>query len=95
MSHSTAQVIEDLEFIRIINLFATWASLIYNKNLNPVAFFIIIQNSRALREELCSVLEINYFEFIQRMCAEYPTICQSKRVINAIRSLNEVKGKTR
>jgi hypothetical protein len=81
---STAEIIEDREFVKVVNLFATWASLAQNKTLTPVSFFILVLNQPQLREIICDSLNVNYYRFISLMCAEYPTIAHSKRVLNSI-----------
>jgi len=77
-------IIENNEFLQIVELFSTWVGLIHNKIYNPIGFFIVVIQNKDLRHFICESLDINYYRFVQKMCEEYPTVGVSKRVINAL-----------
>ncbi len=80
------QPINDIEFeYRLCRVFS-FISLLYNKQLSPVALVIVLVKDKYLRGIVCEYFDMSFFDFAKKLPYIYPVLYKSRKLSSVIKA---------
>lgn len=64
------------------------ASLIHNKTLSPVTFFILLLDEPDLRDIITQSLGMTFYQFVSKFSTIYPIVYKSRKITKYITKNN-------
>ena len=77
---SAAEILNNKELEEIINQFGSLLSIIVNKHISCVTFFLFLLKNPELQSILVKVSDASWFEIVTYMAYRYPVLNKSKKI---------------
>ncbi len=78
--------LDDIEFEQRLCKMFSLVSLLYNKQLSPVALVLILVKDRLLRNVVCQYFDMSFFDLAKRLPYIYPVLYKSRKLGSVIRN---------
>ena len=78
----------DLQFEETLLKLMSFVSIALNKNVSPVAFFILLLKQDDLRVLCCNTLDMSFYTLVNKMTFLYPILHKSRKISNYIKRHN-------
>ena len=78
--------INDVEFEQRLCRVFSFVSLLYNKQLSPVAFVLLLVKDASLRHIICQHFDMSFFDIAKRLPYIYPVLHKSRKLGTVIRN---------
>ncbi len=77
---SATEIINNKELEEIINCFGSFLSIITNKQISCVTFFMLIVKHPEIKQVLISLSDAEWIEVCQYLAYRYPLLNKSKKI---------------
>jgi hypothetical protein len=84
IAYSPSQIIGENELDDLYIKTCSLVCLLSNKILSPTSVVITLIENKEIRDIICKTIDINYFEFVQKMSQNYDIVNRSKKIIYAL-----------
>jgi len=84
LAYSPTRIIGEGELDDLYVKTCSLVCLLSNKILSPTSVVITLIQTPEIRNIVCNVLDISYFEFVQKMSQNYDIVNRSKKIIYAL-----------
>jgi hypothetical protein len=64
-------------------------SLLSNKTLSPTSIIITMIQNPEMRQLVCEITDMSYFEFVKKMSYNYDIVNRSKKILYALNKAND------
>lgn len=73
-------IINNEELTEIINKFGSLLTILSNKPISCVTFFLIIQKNKELKKVLLELTDISWYDLVAYLAHRYPVLNKSKKI---------------
>lgn len=63
--------------------------LLSNKTLSPTSIIITLIQNPEIRQLICNITDMTYFEFVKKMSYNYDIVNRSKKILYALNQANK------
>lgn len=76
--------VADIDFEQAVTKLMSFTSISHNKNLSPVAFFLILLEHQELRDIAKLHLDMSFYDLVTRLSKLYPVLHKSRKIASFI-----------
>ena len=77
---SAAEILNNKELEEIINQYGSLLSILTNKHISCVTFFLFLLKNTELQSILIEISDASWFEIVTYMSYRYPVLNKSKKI---------------
>lgn len=74
------EIINNNELEELVNQFGSFLTIVTNKPISCVSFFLLLQNNKDLKETLIQLTSTDYYSMITYLAHRYPILNKSKKI---------------
>lgn len=80
LNPSATDILNIQEMEEIINQYGSLLTIITNKPISCVTFFLILMKNEDLKEVLVELTSASYYDIVQYLAYRYPVLNKSKKI---------------
>lgn len=84
LAYSPTRIIGEGELDDLYIKTCSLVCLLSNKILSPTSIVITLIQNKEMRDIVCEISDISYYEFVQKMSQNYDIVNRSKKIIYAL-----------
>lgn len=75
-----SELINDTELEELINKLGGFLTIVTNKPISCVTFFLLIQKNEKLRDVLVELADTSWYSIVEYLAHRYPVLNKSKKI---------------